>query len=115
MLLVRSLTQHCAFHYGPATWFITLSPGEWLWEDLGTYLRELNPGMNDLTISALVVADPVSMSRFIDNKFKAVCACVCIRVCACVRACVCLSVCLSACLCVCLCVCLNTTGCYIKS
>ena len=60
------------FHFGPATWFMTLSPGEWLWEDLGAYLRELNPGMNDLAISALVVADPISTSRFIDNKFKAV-------------------------------------------
>ena len=60
------------FHYGPATWFITLSPGEWLWEDLGTYLRELNPEMSELTINALVVADLASTSRFIDNKFKAV-------------------------------------------
>ena len=56
------------FHYGPATWFITLSLGEWLWEDLGAYL--LNPEMSDSTISELVVADPVSTSRFIDNKFK---------------------------------------------
>ena len=56
------------FHYGPATWL----PGEWLWEDLGAYLCELNPEMSDSTISALVVADPVSTSRFIDNKFKAV-------------------------------------------
>ena len=60
------------FHYGPATWFLTLSPGEWLWEDFGAYLRELNPAMHDLSISALVVADPISASRFIDNKFKAV-------------------------------------------
>ena len=60
------------FHYGPATWFVTLSPGEWLWEDLGTYLRDLNPTMLDSTISALVAADPVSASRFIDNKFRAV-------------------------------------------
>ena len=60
------------FHYGPATWFVTLSPGEWLWEDLGAYLRDLNPAILDSTISALVAADPVSASRFIDNKFRAV-------------------------------------------
>ena len=60
------------FHYGPATWFVTLSPAEWLWQDLGTYLRDLNPAMLDSTISALVAADPVSASRFIDNKFRAV-------------------------------------------
>ena len=60
------------FHYGPATWFLTLSPGEWLWEDLGAYLHKLNPAMHDSSISALVVADPISASRFIDNKFKAV-------------------------------------------
>ena len=61
-------------HYGPATWFFTLSPGEWLWEVLGAYLRDLNPTMLDLTISALVAADPVLASRFIDNKFRAVLA-----------------------------------------
>ena len=49
------------FHYGPATWFITLSPGEWLWEDLGAYLRELNPEMSDSTISALFVAQPMGV------------------------------------------------------
>ena len=44
---------------------------EWLWEDLGTYLCKLNPTMRDFSIIALVAADPVSTSRFIDNKFKA--------------------------------------------
>ena len=60
------------FHYGSATWFVTLSPREWLWEDLGAYLCDLNPTILDSTISALVAADPVSGSRFIDNKFRAV-------------------------------------------
>ena len=60
------------FHYGPATWFVTLSLGEWLWEGLGVYLRKLNPTIKNLSISALVVADPVSTSRLIDNKLKAV-------------------------------------------
>jgi len=29
-------------HYGSATWFLTLSPSEWLWEDLDEYIREVN-------------------------------------------------------------------------
>jgi len=29
-------------YYGPATWFLTLSPSEWLWDDLGEYIREAN-------------------------------------------------------------------------
>ena len=58
-------------YYGPATWFLTLSPSEWTWDDLGEYLRQINPSMKDLTVSALVAADPVSVSRFMENKRKA--------------------------------------------
>ncbi|XP_029162230.1 uncharacterized protein LOC114933816, partial [Nylanderia fulva] len=59
-------------HYGPATWFLTLSPSEWLWEDLGEYIREVNEWHDaSLSVSALVVRDPVSTSRFLDNKFRA--------------------------------------------
>ena len=36
--------------------------------DLGEYL---NPNMKDLPISALVAANPISASRFIENKRKA--------------------------------------------
>ena len=45
-------------YYGPATWFLTLSPSEWAWNDLDEYLRKVNPNMNDLSTSALVAADP---------------------------------------------------------
>jgi len=34
-------------HYGPTTWFLTLSPSEWLWDDLGQYIREVNGWCND--------------------------------------------------------------------
>ena len=37
---------------------------------MGEYLRKLNPDLNSLSISALVAADPISTSRFIDNKLK---------------------------------------------
>jgi len=60
-----------SFHYGPATWYLTLSPSEWSWHDMGDYLRKLNPDLSSLSISALVAADPISTSRFIDNKLKA--------------------------------------------
>ena len=45
------------FYYGPATWFLTLSPSEWAWNDLDEYLHKVNPNMNDLSTSALVAAD----------------------------------------------------------
>ena len=63
---------HCmTLYYGPATWFLTLSPSEWTWNDLGEYLHKINPDLKDLNISALIAADPVSVSRFMENKRKA--------------------------------------------
>lgn len=65
---VNCMTQN----YGPATWFLTMSPSEWMWEDLGEYIRQVNGvKMANKTISELVALDPVSTSRFIDNKFHA--------------------------------------------
>lgn len=58
-------------HYGPATWFLTLSPSEYLWSDLIEYLREVNPTMTDASDNFLIATDPVSVSRFMDNKFRA--------------------------------------------
>lgn len=51
---------------------MTLSPSEWLWEDLGAYIRRVN-GWNDtsLSVSVLIAKDPMSTSRFLDNKFQA--------------------------------------------
>ena len=61
-----------SFHYGPPTWFITLNPGEWLWEDLRAYLKIVNPSFADMSIAEMIATDPVSSSRFIDNKYKAI-------------------------------------------
>ncbi|XP_058863591.1 uncharacterized protein LOC117970172 isoform X1 [Acipenser ruthenus] len=59
--------------YGAATWFVTLSPAEWTWTDLGQYIKEVNgPGFANLPISELVAQDPVSASRFMHNKFLAI-------------------------------------------
>jgi len=38
----RSDLSCMAQYYGPATWFLTLSPIEWLRDDLGEYIREAN-------------------------------------------------------------------------
>ena len=67
----RNELNAMSFHYGPATWYLTLSPSEWSWHEMGEYLRKLNPDLSSLSISALVAADPISTSRFIDNKLKA--------------------------------------------
>ena len=59
-------------HYGPATWFLTLSPSEWLWEELGEYIRKVNGWCDkSLCTSVLVARDPVSTSRYLDNMLWA--------------------------------------------
>ena len=59
-------------HYGPATWFLTLSPSEWLWTELIEYLREVNgPSVAKMSPNELIASDPVSTARFIDNAFHA--------------------------------------------
>ncbi|XP_014299180.2 uncharacterized protein LOC103578710 [Microplitis demolitor] len=65
---------HCMTRfYGPATWFFTVSPAEWLWDDLVQYVKEINaPHFDKLSPSQVIAADPVSVSRFIENKFQAV-------------------------------------------
>jgi len=59
-------------YYGPATWFLTISPSEWMWSELGDYLWTVNPPkMAHFLISELIAADPVSTSRLIENKLRA--------------------------------------------
>ena len=58
---------------GPCTWFVTMSPGEWMWPELGDYIKEVDGLTNDKrSISALVAADPVAATIFIHNRFDAV-------------------------------------------
>ena len=61
-----------SLHYGPPTWFITLNPGEWLWDDLRAYLISINSSFSTMSISEMTVTDPVSATGFIDNKYKAI-------------------------------------------
>ena len=65
-------------HYGPATFFLTLSPAEWLWGDLIEYIRKVNSPILDKAPEAeLIARDPVSVSRFMDNQFHAMLEFIC--------------------------------------
>jgi len=58
--------------YGPVTFFLTLSPAEYNWKQLESFLRKINNDTeNGKSVSALIAHDPVSTSRMIDNDFKA--------------------------------------------
>lgn len=47
-------------YYGPATWFLTVSPAEWLRDDLIQYVREINtPHFEKLSPNQIIAADPV--------------------------------------------------------
>lgn len=67
---------HCmSKYYGPCTFFLTFSPSEWEWDDLKQYLLDMNnddPKYASMTVKQLIVIDPISTSRFIENKFQAV-------------------------------------------
>lgn len=60
-------------NYGPATFFLTLSPSEYHWDDLHEFLCRRNNISNkkSRTLNSLIAADPVSVSLFMDLKFKA--------------------------------------------
>jgi len=47
----RNKLNSMSFYYGPATWYLTLSPSEWTWEDLGEYLHKINPDLADKSVS----------------------------------------------------------------
>ncbi|XP_018375726.1 PREDICTED: LOW QUALITY PROTEIN: ATP-dependent DNA helicase pif1-like [Trachymyrmex cornetzi] len=50
-------------HYGPATWFLTLSPSERKWSDLAEYLRDMNSDKEKLGISELIAYDPLPITH----------------------------------------------------
>ena len=58
-------------YYGPATWFLTLSPSSGHGIYMDEYLYKVSPHLKHLSISELVSADPISLSRFMENKHKA--------------------------------------------
>ena len=59
-------------NYGPATWFLTFSPTEWLWPELKGYLLKINENFTEsMSIAELTAKDPVSTAIFINNRFEA--------------------------------------------
>lgn len=62
-------------HYGPATFFLTLSPSEYHWDDLHQcYCDIYKIPKNRRTLSNFIASDPVIASLFIEMKFKAMIA-----------------------------------------
>ena len=80
MKIKRCDTETMLTNYGPATWFLTLSPNEWLWEDLKPFLsdKRVNPNLHEkvknktITASELAVLDPVMFAVFIENRFQSI-------------------------------------------
>lgn len=72
---VRNNLECMMNEYGPVTFFITFSPGEWMWSDLAQYIRKVNKWENvNKSIPQLIAEDPVSEARFMRNKFEAMMA-----------------------------------------
>ncbi|KAL7290831.1 hypothetical protein TKK_0015569 [Trichogramma kaykai] len=72
---VRNDINCMMFEYGPVTWFITFSPGEWMWSGLREFIRTVNGWKHDKrSISELITIDPVSASIYIYHTFKAMLA-----------------------------------------
>lgn len=62
------------FEYGPATWFVTFSLGEWSDSELIAFLREINSDIDTLkmTVNELLAFDPVAVARYLDDRFKCI-------------------------------------------
>ena len=55
--------------YGPATFFfLTVSPGEWMWPELAEFIKTANNWSNEKSISELFALDPVSTAIFFQKK-----------------------------------------------
>ncbi|KAL7298906.1 hypothetical protein TKK_0008012 [Trichogramma kaykai] len=67
----RSNLRKMSDEYGPATFFMTISPEEWMWPDLGKYICEANHWSMGKSIPELIATDPVSTARFFYTKLKA--------------------------------------------
>lgn len=59
--------------YGPTTFFSTLNPSEYHWDDLHEFLcqRNIISNKKSRSLNSLIAADSVSASLFMDLKFKA--------------------------------------------
>ena len=59
--------------YGPATWFLTLSPCEWHWPDFKDFLLSVNRNFDSkMSINEMSARDPIMTAVFIENRCNAV-------------------------------------------
>ena len=70
----RSQLKCLSETHGPATFFITFSPGEYDWEDMHTYLGKHNKDLLDdgISMNSLSTMDPVLTSVFIHQRFQSI-------------------------------------------
>lgn len=62
-------------HYGPATFFLTLSPSEYYWDDLyECYCIIYKVKKGTRSLSSFIANDPVIAAMFIEMKYKAIMA-----------------------------------------
>lgn len=61
-------------HYGPATFFLTLSPSEYHWTDLHEFYKTLYKDEKPRSLNSYIATDPAIASIFIELKFKAMMA-----------------------------------------
>jgi len=57
---------------GPPTWYLTFSSAEYYWGQMDDYLRKFNPDMSKATTGTLCAADPVSVVRIFEQRFRAI-------------------------------------------
>ena len=72
---VKCKVEQMVSEYGPATFWLTLSPGDYDDEELYRYLREMNadlPGIETMTPSQLISRDPVLACTYLQTKFDAI-------------------------------------------
>ena len=75
---VTQMRKGIMLPYGPATFFLALSPAEWLWGDLIEYIRKVNSPILDKAPEAeLIARDPVSVSRSMVKQFHAMLGFIC--------------------------------------
>ena len=72
---VRQKIEAMIIEYGPPTFWLTLSPGDYDDEELFEYLKKMNvdlPDLDKMNLSQLICKDPVLAGQFIHAKFKAI-------------------------------------------
>ena len=71
---VRQKVEEMISKYGPPTFWLTLSPGEFNDEEILNYLKEMNSDLKNLdkmTVSEIIAKDPVLATQYLQAQFDA--------------------------------------------